>query len=358
MVMMIARALFWISLLFVAYTYVGYPLLLSALRRVRRRPIARRDIRPTLSLVIAAYNECERIDAKIRNALTLDYPRERLQILIALDGCTDESAAIAERYADQGVEVLSLDEHRGKAVTLNAAVAKARGEIVVFADVRQRIDTGALVALARCFGDASVGVVSGQLVLTDESGNESRDAVGVYWRYEKALRALESDVHSVVGATGALYAIRRELIPTLPPGTLLDDVLVPMSAVLRGARCVFEPQARIFDRSPCCAAAEYRRKVRTLAGNFQLLLLAPALLHPGRNPVWLQFMSHKVARLFVPYALATLLASNILLWPSGGLYTVFLAGQAAFYLLAAFGAVIEILRESTPARVDVKGEAS
>jgi biofilm PGA synthesis N-glycosyltransferase PgaC len=355
--MLAARLVFWTSLLFVAYTYVGYPLLLALRRSLHGRPVARRSTQPTLSLVVAVYNEAERIEAKLRNLLSLDYPRSQLQILVALDGCTDHSERIVRRFAGEGVEAVRLHTHAGKAVAINAAVARARGEIVVFADVRQRVAPDALQALADCFGDPTVGVVTGELVLADERGAEATDAVGAYWRYEKAIRAWESDLHSVVGATGALYAIRRELIPELPAGTILDDVLIPMHAVLRGARCVFEPRARIFDRTPCCAAVEYRRKVRTLAGNFQLLCLAPALLHPGRNPIWLQFMSHKVARLFVPYALLTLLASNLFL--AGPVYAFFLAAQVAFYALALFGAGVELLEAGADIEpVEVRSEAS
>jgi cellulose synthase/poly-beta-1,6-N-acetylglucosamine synthase-like glycosyltransferase len=358
MTLSIAHVFFWLSLLFVAYAYVGYPALLAHWRRLRPRPVVRTEALPTVSVVICAHNERRQIDAKIRNVLALDYPKDLLQVVIGLDGCTDDTAEIVGRYADQGVELVALPQHHGKAATLNAAMSRVRGEIVVFADVRQRIEEGAIKALTRRFGDPSVGVVTGELVLADEGGEEARDAVGVYWRYEKKLRAWESDVHSVVGATGALYAVRRALIPTLPPGTILDDVLVPMSAVLRGARCVFEPEARVFDRTPCCAAVEYRRKVRTLAGNVQLLFLAPVLLDPRRNPLWIQFVSHKVARLLVPYALAVLLVSNVVLGGAGVLYGAFLAGQTAFYLLAALGAVVDSAREADLAPVDANSEAS
>lgn len=352
-----ARLIFWSSLLFVAYTYVGYPALLAMLRRRHGRAVARRDIQPALSLVVAAHNEGAQIEARIRNLLALDYPRRSLQILIALDGCTDQTERVARRFAGEGVETVRLPEHRGKAVALNAAVARARGEIVVFADVRQRIEVNALRELVRGFADPTVGVASGELVLTNERGGEATDAVGAYWRYEKKIRAWESGLHSVVGVTGAFYAIRRELIPVLPADTILDDVFIPMHAVLQGARCVFEPSARIFDRTPCCAAVEYRRKVRTLAGNFQLLRLAPVLLHPARNPIWFQFVSHKVARLFVPYALGALLVSNLFL--AGPIYGFFLAAQAAFYGLALLGAIVEFVRAGTTlAPIEVESEAS
>jgi len=329
--------LFWMSLLFVAYTYVGYPLVLFVWSRVRPRPVTRVAYEPPVTLIVAAHNESRTLEAKIRNARALDYPRERLRIIVALDGCTDESAERVRRQAGPDLELLCLPERRGKAVALNAALARATGDVVVFADARQRLDTGALRALLAPLADPEVGVVTGELVLTDERGRECGDGVGLYWRYEKKVRALEGRIHSVIGATGALYAVRRELVAPLPEGTLLDDVLVPMRAVLQGRRCVFEPAARVYDRVACCADAEYLRKVRTLAGNFQLLTLEPRLLSPRENPAWLQFVSHKVARLLVPYALVALLVSNAVLAASGPVFGTLLVLQAVFYALAVLG---------------------
>jgi biofilm PGA synthesis N-glycosyltransferase PgaC len=330
-------AVFWLSLVFVLYAYVGYPAALLVWSRLRRRPVRREAFEPTVTLIVAAHNEADTLEAKIRNCRALEYPCAKLKIIVALDGCTDGTAARVDRLAGPDLEVVCLPERRGKAVALNAALARATHEVVVFADARQRIEPGALQALLAPLADPEVGVVTGELVLTDGRGKESGAGAGLYWRYEKKVRALESEVHSVIGATGALYAARRDEIEPLPEGTLIDDVLIPMRIVLAGKRCVFEPRARVFDRVPCCADVEYRRKVRTLAGNFQLLVLMPQLLMPRRNPVWLQFVSHKVARLLVPYALVTLLVSNIVVASSHALYGTFLMLQAVFYALAVLG---------------------
>jgi cellulose synthase/poly-beta-1,6-N-acetylglucosamine synthase-like glycosyltransferase len=216
-------------------------------------------------------------------------------------------------------------------------VARARGEVVVFCDVRQRLDPGAVRALVAALADPQVGAATGELVLTDEHGREAADGVGLYWRYEKALRALESRVHSTLGATGALYAVRRVLYRPLPAGTVLDDVLTPMRIVLAGQRVVYEPRARAYDLV-CPPEREFVRKVRTLAGNFQLLVLAPELVNPARNPVFFQFVSHKLGRLAVPYFLVLLLAAN--LWLREGWYELALTAQGGFYLLAAAGALL------------------
>jgi cellulose synthase/poly-beta-1,6-N-acetylglucosamine synthase-like glycosyltransferase len=334
--MMVAVALFWVSLALVAYVYLGYPLLLAAWSRLRPRPVERGAGLPTVSLVLAARNERERLGAKLENLFALDYPRELVQIVVSLDGSTDGSESIAARYADRRVVVLRSERHCGKAAALNRGVAAATGEIVVFCDARQRLEPGAVRALVADLADPTVGAVSGELVLLDADGREAADGVGLYWRYEKAVRAMESRIHSTVGATGALYAIRRELYRPLPEDVLLDDVMVPMRIVLDGKRTVFEPAARAFDRE-APPELEFARKVRTLAGNFQLLALAPELLSPRRTPVFVQFVSHKLGRLVVPHLLVVLLISNLFLLD--GVYVVFLAGQCTWYLLATAGAV-------------------
>ena len=334
---MIVEAVFWASLLLVAYVYVGYPLLLVAWSRCRPLPVERGGSEPFVSLVLAARNERERLEAKLENCLALDYPRQKLEVVVSLDGSCDGSDRIAARYAARGVVVVRSERHLGKAAALNRGLEAASGELVVFCDARQRLEPGAVRALAACFDDPSVGAASGELVLLDQAGREAADGVGLYWRYEKAVRAMESRIHSTVGATGALYAIRRELFTPLPEDTLLDDVLIPMRIVLAGRRTVFEPAARAYDwEAP--PDLEFARKVRTLTGNFQLLTVLPELLSPRRNPVFLQFVSHKLGRLLVPHLLIVLFVSNLLLLE--GVYLAFLAGQGAWYLMATCGAIV------------------
>ncbi|HEX6200554.1 MAG TPA: glycosyltransferase family 2 protein [Thermoanaerobaculia bacterium] len=337
----IVEAVFWASFVFVAYVYVGYPLLVAFWSRVARRPVAKGDWEPAVSLVIAAYNERDTIAGKIENCLGLDYPADKLEIVVSLDGSTDGTGEVLERLLGEGpcatVRVVGSRRHEGKAAALNRAVEAARGEILVFCDARQRIEPGAVRELVADLRDPSVGAVTGELMLLDDDEHEAADGVGLYWRYEKALRAMESRIHSTVGATGALYAIRRELFQPIPEAAILDDVIVPMGAVLAGKRTVFEPRARAHDRV-CPPEQEFKRKVRTLVGNFQLVALMPELLVPGRNPVFLQFLSHKIGRLLVPHFLVLLFASNLFL--REGFYLVFLVGQCGFYLLAGAGALV------------------
>jgi cellulose synthase/poly-beta-1,6-N-acetylglucosamine synthase-like glycosyltransferase len=376
------RAVFWISAAVIAYVYVGYPILLDTWARFRTRArrlptrATSRDLEG-ISIVIAAKNEAGRLPGRIRNLLALDYPPHLRQIVVVSDGSTDDTASVLACFDE--VELVEIAPG-GKAAALNAGVARARFDILVFADTRQTFTIGALRALTRPFADSQVGGVTGELVLGTEapgrrSGVDRRgqrgfstepvdrrggvdrrshvdsavaEGLGLYWRYEKGLRRRESVVGSTLGATGAIYALRRSLWHPLPEGTLLDDVLAPMRAVLAGRRLVFEPEALAFDSSPADSDREIQRKVRTLAGNFQILWLEPRLLIPFVNPVWPQYMSHKVGRLVVPYALLALMAASTALAGRHPVYTAALSVQCVFYLLGLYGAWLE-KRTASPA---------
>jgi biofilm PGA synthesis N-glycosyltransferase PgaC len=331
--------IFWLSLCLIMYVYLGYPAVLAVLRRVMWRPVQKQYWEPEVSIIIAAHNERQRIENKLRNCLALDYPKRKLQIIVSLDGPTDGSEFLVWQYAARGVEIVHSQEHRGKASALNRAVRRARGEIIVFADVRQTFARSAIRELAANFADETVGAVSGELLLMSEpqNGSQREDSsdVGLYWRYEKAIRSMESGVHSVPGATGAIYAIRRDLYRDIPEDTLLDDVLIPLQIVLGGKRAVFDPEAKAYDMVACCPLAEYGRKVRTLAGNYQLLWQAPQLLSPRQNPIFFQLVSHKLGRLVVPYALIVLMVTNVFMLH--GIYVVMFSLQAGWYACAAAG---------------------
>jgi biofilm PGA synthesis N-glycosyltransferase PgaC len=370
---------FWLSVAFVLYAYVGYPALLSVWARARRgvrsqvsgagsqrSEFANGDSRiaaPGVSVVVAARNEARRLPERIHNLLASDYPLDRLQIIVASDGSTDDTAAALAPYRDR-VTLLLLPA-RGKAAALNAAVLHARHPILVFADARQRFAPDAIRRLVAAFSQPGVGAVSGELVIDceeDEGAAEHStigDGVGAYWKYEKWIRRNEALVGSSIGVTGAIYAMRRWLWQPLPADAILDDVLGPMRIVQRGYRILFEPAARAFDRTASDATTELRRKTRTLAGNFQLLRYEPRLIIPGHNPVWLQFVSHKLARLLVPYALMVLLVSSAWLTPRSAFYTIAFAAQVMFYGLALYGALLDRRARVTAApAVEVFREAA
>ncbi len=336
----LASIVFYLSMAIVLYVYVGYPVLLWIWSRIARRAVKKTKYAPTVSIIVAAHNERALIESRILSLRTLDYASQDVEIILSLDGPTDGTELVARKYETDRVHVLVSKSREGKAAALNRGAAKATGEILVFVDVRQVLDPSAVRELAANFEDASVGAVTGELLLMDRFGKEAGDAVGLYWRYEKQLRSMESDIHSTLGATGALYAMRRSLYRSIRRHTILDDVAIPMTAVLDGKRIVFDRTARAYDRVGSSSASEFTRKVRTLTGNFQLVTQMPELILPWRNPVLIQFVSHKIGRLFVPYFLIALFASNLFL--KGNAYQGVLILQCAWYLLACTGALLSM----------------
>ena len=333
----LAASLFWIAGFFVLYTYVLYPLLVALLARLCPRGVARAPIQPSLSVVIAAHNEAANIEARVDDLLAQKYPPGRVGIIVASDGSTDATNEILARLAGlhPALRPILLDVNRGKAAALNAAVAAATGDIIVFADARQRFAPGVLARLAENFADPAGGSVSGELVRTDAASGVAAN-VGLYWRYELFLRRCESEFGSMLGATGAIYAIRRSLYRPLPEGALLDDFLTPMRIVLAGRRAILDGRALAFDRASSQGRQELRRKVRTLAGNFQAFAIEPAMLLPWRNrATWWQIWSHKLFRLLVPWALIVLLLAP--LFAASPFYLSLAALQALFYLFALAG---------------------
>lgn len=332
--------IFWAAVVCVVYTYLAYPCLIGVLARLRPRPVRRSPIRPQVSILIVAHDESQWIRRKIENCLALDYPKERLQIVVASDGSTDRTVNIARCYAAQSVTVIAFEARRGKASVLNAVIRKLRGDIIVLSDARQRYERGALAALAENFADPEVGAVSGELMVTNRAGAAVGEGVGFYWRYEKSIRRHESACDSTVGATGAIYAIRKELFEPIPADTLLDDVLIPMAVVRQGYRVVFEPAAMAFDETAATPAQEFTRKVRTIAGNFQIFSRQPWLINPFKNRLWIQTISHKGLRLLGPGLLLAILAANVALLDEW-FYRATLALQGLFYSAAGLGHLLK-----------------
>jgi len=344
---------FWAAAGLIAYTYVGYACWLRLRLLWRARPVRRGACLPSVSIAMVVRDEEQILETKLQNLLSLDYPADRCQIIVVSDGSTDRTEVILREYGEDSRLQLVLNQlPQSKASGLNDALELARGDIVVFTDARQKIEPGAVRLLAENFADPEVGCASGELMLGDVTKGESGQGLGLYWRIEKQVRELESGSGSVVGATGALYAVRRELLTSVPPGTILDDVYLPMQVVRQGKRVVFDARARAWDSPNLGAGREFSRKVRTLNGNYQLVQLAPWLLS-GSNPIRFEFVSHKLLRLAVPFALAGLLLASLRL--NGSFYRAVLILQLMFYALSVL-ALSRLLKRGILARVaDVAG---
>lgn len=334
--MLITQFIFWLSVLALSYIYFGYPILIWALSANSAPRPTSCKFSSTVSIVVVAHNESKRIGQRIENLLALDYPSHLLDIVIASDGSTDDTVKQASRYKDRGVRVVEFGKNRGKPAVLNDLIPGLKSEIVVFADARQSIPPESLQMLLANFTDPEVGAVSGELILESDPHGHVGEGVGFYWRYEKFIRRCESGVDSMIGATGAYYAIRRRLYREIPEETILDDVLIPMLIVRQGYRVVQEGGAVAYDKIFNTSKAEFSRKVRTIAGNFQLFSLAPWLLNPAVNRLWFQTFSHKLLRLLSPLFLIIVLASNYWLLDIL-LYQVLIAIQFLFYSAATFG---------------------
>lgn len=317
---------------FTLYVVFGYPALLVILAR-RDHPVRKRFEPRTVTVLLTVYNGEKWIRDKLRSILALEYPRELLQILVISDGSADATDDIVREHAAQGVELLRVP-HGGKAAALNAGLKIARGDILFFTDVRQPLDPGALASLVASLGDPAVGAACGHVFFLG-SPEEQRAHMGLYWRYEKWIRLRHTRIDSIQAGTGCLYAMRRELAAPIPPDTLLDDSYLPLCAFFRGYRFVFDTGAVAYEY-PTSLDAEFRRKVRTLAGIYQLIGIFPALL--GSNRMWIHFVSHKLGRLLLPFALLLLAIAGFGL--PGVWAPAAVGAQAAFYLLAAVDAWI------------------
>jgi glycosyltransferase involved in cell wall biosynthesis len=334
------------------YTYAGYPLWIYLRSRMHPRAWRQEPMLPRVSIILAVHNGAALLRQKVDHLLSLEYPRDRLEIVIVSDGSTDDTDEILKELLNPAVRSLRCPEHCGKAAALNLGIQSATGEILLFLDIRPWIEKNALQLLLSNFADPRVGCVAGELVLRDDGHDAGAKAVGgLYWRYEQWIRNCEAKVDSPLGVYGGFYAIRRKLARALPEGTILDDMLQPLSVIRQGYRSVLDLRARVYDIWPKSLSGEFHRKVRTLAGNFQLIQLAPWLLS-RQNRLRFELISHKLMRLLVPILLVILLVSSALLANRSLLYAGVLAAQVFFYVLAALGAgrgIPVLMRVAAPA---------
>jgi len=329
----------WTSLALVAYGYVGYPLLIWGCARLfgrrRRCPAAADGELPSVTLLIAAHNEERWIGQRLENALAQDYPADRLEVLVASDGSRDRTVAIAATFAGRGVRVLDLDENRGKATALNAGIQEARSSLVVFSDANTFFEPGAIRRLAGWFADPQIGTVCGRLVLTDP--RKGRNVDSLYWKYETFLKKCESRLGALLGANGAIYALRKADYVPIPPDTLVDDFVIPLVSKMKTRKAViYDDQAVAWEECPPEIGDEFRRRSRIGAGGFQALLRLAPLLSPKRGWVAFSFLSHKIVRWLSPFLLVLAFAANLVCLNSR-FHAGLLAAQVAFYFVSVVG---------------------
>lgn len=335
----------WAALFFVAYTYFGFPvwLWLRARNIKKNPPNLQRDKWPEVTIVIAAFNESNNVEAKLQSLSQLDYPQQQWRAILVDDGSSDDTVALAEALQLPWLHVLRLSENCGKPVALNMAMEHVDSEFCVYMDARQRVSPNILKSLLAHFDDPTIGAVSGELVIVNEENPEQVN-MGLYWRYEKYLREMESSLYSTAGATGALYAIRSEYFLALDSDAILDDFDTPVNVLKAGKRVIFEPSAQVFDVSQSSLDDEFKRKLRTLIGNFQSFAHHPWLFNPIKNPIWWQFLSHKVCRLIVPWALIILLPASAV--AGGWWWSLVFTSQVVFYAVAVGASYVGFLKRN------------
>jgi len=330
---------FWSLFGLVLWTYVGYPVLLKLIATVRRRRFALFPIEPSCTLVITAYNEERSIGDKLTNSLALDYPRGKLQILVASDCSTDRTHEIVEGFADQGVELVALENRGGKTAAQNAAVKHARGEIIVFTDASTEFSPETLRSLLLPFSDPRVGCVGAALDYVSDEGSGIGKGAGAYWRYERRVKALEASVSSLIGVSGCLYAVRASLYPEIAPD-MISDFVIASEIYARGYLTVYGHGAVSKEKTLENTGQEFNMRVRVAIRSVNALVRYAHMLNPFRYGFFaVQLLSHKVIRYLVPELLIALLAVHVTIVLTGGepFYRWLLAGHLAVYAAALIG---------------------
>lgn len=341
--MEVALVLFWAATGLTFYAYAGYPLLIALLGRLVRRRVAKAEIEPTVTILITAYNEEKDIAAKIKNCLELNYPKDKLEIVVASDGSTDGTDNIVKHLAEEYQREVRIVLHRvagrkGKTGAQNSAIQVCRGDIIVFSDAACLYDPGTVRALVRNYADARVGAVSGRADYFIKEEGSVGECTGLFWRLENFIKSQQSRLWTLTGATGPIYSSRRDLYTPLPP-RIISDLVEPLTILQRGYRVVFEPEARALEETAGRAADEFKMRIRVIVRGMNGILFVRDLLNPLRHPwVSFQLLSHKVSRWLVPINCLVALGANVPLALSGSrFYLAALGLQVSFYALAALG---------------------
>lgn len=339
----VAQVIFWGSIAGLAYVYVGYPLLVWFVGRLFPKPVRSGEFEPRVTILITAFNEALSIGSKLENTLALDYPKDKIEVLVASDGSTDDTDAIVREFEDRGVVLYRQEGRVGKTITQNNAVDRASGEIILFSDATTMYREDALRALLPAFADKTVGCVAGRLIYTDQAKSNIGKGAQSYWGYETFIKMAESRACSLIGASGCLYAVRRSAYKPMYADAC-SDFLISSVLYRHGMRTVFEPKAICFEETNRDTDRELNMRVRVIVQTFTDLWRNRDMLNPFTSGFFaVELISHKLLRYAVPVLLLLILVANSVLAPGSFLYSSTLAVQAAFYLTALAGWLMERL---------------
>jgi len=333
--------IFFLFVFFVLYVYTGYPLIIFMIAAIRRKNVQKKDdFEPTVSLIIAAFNEQDVIEEKLNNSLSLDYPKDRLELIVFSDASTDRTDEIVKKYENKNVRLIQLQKRKGKTAGQNLSVTRASGDIILFSDANAIYRKDAIRKIVRNFYDQSVGCVCGELIYFSEDKSLIGDAESVYWDYEKFLKRQEDRAASILGANGSIYALRKELFVPLPDETI-SDFIEPFKIIEQGYRVIYEPAALSFEQSTTDFQEEYQRKKRIINRSFSSLIYYKTFLNPLKYPMLsFQLISHKLLRWLIPIYLLVIFLVNLFLL-NLLFFQIMLGLQIIFYIMAILGYVLE-----------------
>lgn len=343
---LILSIIFWVGILIVFYSYVGYGLLLFLLVRAKKlfvKPsFLKNDFSPKITLMVAAYNEEAYIKDKIENSLGLDYPKDKIQYLFVTDGSDDKTPEIIQQFPE--IELMHKPERQGKIMAVERAIPNVTGDIVIFTDANTGLNKEALKNIVRHFANEKVGVVSGEKRILNRDADEAAGAgEGFYWKYESKLKKWDDELYSVMGAAGELFAIRTKLFEPIPKDSLIEDFYMSFKIVQKGYKIAYEPDAYALEEPSASVKEELKRKIRIAAGGIQSIVRLKALLNPFKyGVITFQYISHRALRwTLAPLALPIIFIANMFLFQQGWVYKAVFAVQVLFYLAALLGYILE-----------------
>jgi len=334
---------FWIFAAIIVYTYVGYTLLIPIIALFFQRRLMKKDIEPKVTFLITAYNEERSITAKLEDTLSLDYPKDKLEVMVASDGSTDRTDEIVKGFADRGVVLKRVEGRVGKTATQNEAVKAATGDIIIFSDATTKYSKDAIRKIVRNYADEAVGAVSGRYEYVNPTGASVGIGTILFWKYENFIKSAQTRIKTITGCCGCIYSVRKKAYVLLPPD-IISDLVEPLKIIEKGYRIVFEPEAVAYEETTEKPSEEFKMRIRVITRAMRGILYVKSLLNPFKYPfVSFQLISHKVLRWLIPFFLIGLLVSNYFLIGTHWFYNLTFVMQISFYTIALLGMIADKL---------------